>query len=291
MNILNKIFKQQKEVPVPKDIEYFIGDSKIILHSGHALPKYQKEHRLYDRFLPILAKHLPKEKIIVDVGANVGDTLISMIKNLDNKFYCVEPSNEFYEYLKMNISFLDKHLQKNIKIYKNLIGTNNFAGNIVENGLGTASLNIDDNTISNSKTISLDELLKNEKDIILIKVDTDGFDFDVLLSGNTICKNEKPILFWENEVKTEYQKNGYYELYDFLESNGYTHLFIFDNFGNLMLENSNFKTLSDLTEYIYSMNQQKSTRTIYYNDVLAVCPNNLHIANNAINEYKRLIKS
>ena len=91
-----------------------------------------------------------------------------MIKNLDNKFYCVEPSNEFYEYLKMNISFLDKHLQKNIKIYKNLIGTNNFAGNIVENGLGTASLNIDDNTISNSKTISLDELLKNEKDIILI---------------------------------------------------------------------------------------------------------------------------
>ena len=72
MNILNKIFKPQKEVPVPKDIEYFIGDSKIILHSGHALPKYQKEHRLYDRFLPILAKHLPKEKIIVDPGIGFG---------------------------------------------------------------------------------------------------------------------------------------------------------------------------------------------------------------------------
>ena len=58
-----------------------------------------------------------------------------------------------------------------------------------------------------------------------------------------------------------------------------------------MLENVNFKTLSDLTEYIYSMNHQKSTRTIYYNDVLAVCSNNLHIANNAINEYKQIIKS
>lgn len=291
MNILNKIFKQQKDSPAAKDIEYFIGDNKIILNQGHALPKYQKEHRLYDRFLPILAKHLPKEKIIVDVGANVGDTLISMIQNLDNKFYCIEPSDEFYEYLKKNILLLDKRLQSNIKIFKNLIGTNKFTGTIVENGLGTASLNVSDNSVSNSKTISLDELSKNEKDVILIKVDTDGFDFDVLLSGNTILKDEKPILFWENEIKTENQKNGYNELYDFLESNGYTHLFIFDNFGNLMLENSNFKTLSDLTEYIYSMNQQKSTRTIYYNDILAVCPNNLNIANNAINEYKRLIKS
>lgn len=292
MNIFNKFIKKEITEDIQlKDIEYVIEEQKVLLPANHLLPKFQTENKLYDRFLPVLSKCLPNEKIIVDIGANVGDTVVSMIQHSNNTFFCVEPSNEFYEYLKKNILSLDVNKQSHIKVFKNLIGTNKFSGNIIENGLGTASLHIIDNNISHNNIISLDDLLQNQKNVILIKVDTDGFDFDVLLSGKTFCLNEKPILYWENEVKTEIQKNGFYELYEFLESIGYNHLFIFDNFGNLMIENTDFKTLSYLTEYVYSMNNNNCTRTIYYNDILATCSNNIDNVYNAINEYRKIIKS
>ncbi len=292
MNIFNKFFREERKEDIQlKDVEYLIEKQKVILPANHLLPRFQKENKLYDRFLPILSKCLPEEKIIVDIGANVGDTLISMIQHSDNNFFCVEPSEEFYEYLNKNISTLDTNKQSQIKVFKYLIGTNKFSGKIIENGLGTASLKITDSNTAPNNIISLDDLLQNQNNVILIKVDTDGFDFDVLLSGKTSCLNEKPILYWENEVKTEIQKNGFYELYEFLESIGYNHIFIFDNFGNLMIENTDFKTLSHLTEYVYSMNNHNCTRTIYYNDILATCSNNIDIVNNAICEYKKIIIS
>jgi hypothetical protein len=49
----------------------------IELTPDHLLPTYQKNHPKYDRFLPVLVAHLEKGCVIVDVGANVGDSVNS----------------------------------------------------------------------------------------------------------------------------------------------------------------------------------------------------------------------
>ena len=68
----------------------------------HALSRYKKFHKNYDRFLPHLVKYFKSTKYtVVDIGANVGDTLASMIEiNSKLNFICIEADNNFFEYLK-----------------------------------------------------------------------------------------------------------------------------------------------------------------------------------------------
>lgn len=295
MNFFNKYFSDKVKKTksdantMSNEIKYKIGNYEIFLPIQHSLPRFQSEHRLYDKFLPILAKHLPSEKTVIDVGANVGDTLFSMIQNSNSRYLCIEPSDEFYSYLEKNISLLNKEEKSKIELYKKIIGTGSFSGKIVENIFGTASLQILENDPHLPPIIALDKLISDKSEIILIKVDTDGFDYDVLLSAKEICKIAHPILYWENEVKTNTQREGFFKLYEQLQIAGYNHIFIFDNFGNVMIEDRNFDTLKNLTNYVYSMNNQNCTRTIYYNDVLAVTTQNLEIAKNAISEYRKTL--
>ena len=58
---------------------YRIGNSYITLDFTHRLPDYQFSHPYYDRFLPHLVSYLPSHSVVIDVGANVGDTLVGMI--------------------------------------------------------------------------------------------------------------------------------------------------------------------------------------------------------------------
>lgn len=293
MKLFNRFFSDKENTTkigfksLSAAIKYKIGNYEIFLPPQHALPRFQSEHRLYDKFLPVLAKHIPSDKTVIDIGANVGDTLFSMIQNLDSRYLCIEPSEEFYSYLEKNISLLNDEEKSKIELYKNIIGTGRFSGKIVENIFGTASLQILENETHLPQIIALDKLIKNKEKIILIKVDTDGFDYDVLLSAGEICKISNPILYWENEVQTNTQREGFFQLYEQLQIAGYNHIFIFDNFGNIMIEDCNFTTLKNLTNYVYSMNNQNCTRTIYYNDVLAVTGQNLEIAKNAILEYRK----
>ena len=60
------------------DTEYRFADFSIVLPADHALPIYQKAHRLYDRFLPHLSKYIESGSTVIDVGANCGDTVAAM---------------------------------------------------------------------------------------------------------------------------------------------------------------------------------------------------------------------
>ena len=53
------------------------------LNSAQVIAQSKAQHRLYDRFLPVLCRHIPPGWI-VDVGANVGTTAKGMAKECDN---------------------------------------------------------------------------------------------------------------------------------------------------------------------------------------------------------------
>lgn len=264
---------------------YSIGSYTLSIPLNWSLPDIQKKHKLYDRFLPVLAKHFTGNSSIIDVGANIGDTTIALLQVCKNPILSIEPSELFHSYLLKNLSAVNSEDKKRVEVIKKLVGTGEVAGTLRYSKNSTATLQVA--TIQNSATHTpLNNLVKEPGNVILIKVDTDGFDFDVILSGAEILTQSEPLLFWENDIQEEFQLIGYSKMYKLLQEKGYNYLYIFDNYGNLMTEESNFKTLLDINQYGYSMKGNNLTRTIYYTDVLACTDKNLAIAKASIKEYR-----
>jgi hypothetical protein len=133
----------------------------------------------------------------------------------------------------------------------------------------------------------LDDILPDIDTVVLLKSDVDGFDFDVIESAEKILAASEPILFFENQIDNDIQYQGFDRLYDFLEQKGYNTVYIFDNFGNIIVEKSNYHILRNINRYVYSMAKYNTTRTIYYTDVLAVTDKRLSTVEQAMDDYKR----
>jgi len=264
---------------------YQVEGYNIRIPRKHQLSLFQKQYPLYDKFLPILVKHLPKSGKIADVGANIGDTLFSTMFRCKNDFICIEGSDFFFEYLLNNIALLPESEQKRIVNYKALVGTGKISGELSHVSSRTAALVASETSAPTHQPF--DEIVKNDGEIALIKSDTDGFDWDVLLSTAKTLAQYKPVLFWENEVRDESQAAGMVRLYELLKSKGYSQVYVFDNFGNLMMENVTIDTLLSLNQYLLSMNKGQSERTIFYVDVLAVTDDKKQTATNAVAEFKK----
>ncbi len=267
-----------------KSFSYSIGKYLIKIPLKHSLSLFQKNYKLYNRFLPILSKCLTSDETIIDIGANVGDTAISMMNETTAKIICIEPSDIYFSYLEKNIRNLPALQQEQLSCIKAFVGTNVFSGKLKHSG-GTAV--VEESINGNVKYKSLDDLLKTSSTISLIKVDIDGFDYDALLSAKESIRKLKPILFWENQIDNKTQFEGYEKLYNFLEKNDYKYLYIFDNFGNLMFENADYNALRNINSYVYSMKSFRCTRTIFYTDILAVSDKDNPRVNQVISEYKK----
>lgn len=265
--------------------KYQIGKYKIVTPPNYALSKMQYKHKLYDRFLSVLVNHLTPNKLIIDVGANIGDTAITILQYCQNPIICIEPSELYFSYLKENVNNLCQDDYNRLSLFKKLVGTGSLSGALVHHAGGTASIDI----AENSKEIThvrLDDLIDESFNVALLKVDTDGFDYDVIKSAERILSDSRPILFWENYMADDMQYKGFNELYLLLTKKEYRYIYIFDNFGNLITEEHNFETLKNINSYIYSMDKHGCTRTLYYTDILAATEENSLIVKNAINKYR-----
>lgn len=117
--------------------------------------------------------------------------------------------------------------------------------------------------------------LRNMQNIVLYKSDIDGYDW-VVLKG--IDLSDEPIIFFENEVRN-YSKELFYEGYKRLDKYSF---YVFDNYGNLMLEDVKIEHLDQLNRWV--LNSKK----IYYTDILAVTKKHQQIVEKAITEFKEL---
>jgi tRNA G46 methylase TrmB len=88
---------------------YNYKNFSILLPINHMLPDYQKANPKYDKLLPIVSKYINQNEMIIDIGANVGDTLAAMVDENPNPIYlCIEPEDEYYSYLLKNVDIIKK---------------------------------------------------------------------------------------------------------------------------------------------------------------------------------------
>lgn len=235
---------------------------------SHKLLFYQKEFPLYDRQLSKLCRWLggkmDRKVNIIDVGANVGDTVRNI--GIKEAFYlCIEGDVSFSKYVKSNLKGYDYAIEK--VFLNDEKSTSRF---IVESSNGTGHLKKTKDALDEINLITLDELLETKYPNIgfdLLKVDTDGFDFKVIRGARNCLRRWQPLLFFEwDKAYCKEQGEDPLSIFPLLEELNYEECLLFDNFGNAFA-NVNTKNIALLESYI---DKTIGDGLPYYYDVLAI---------------------
>jgi len=240
-------FKRQLRIFFKIDQIIYIDNKKIILPPGHLLSLYESVYPKYDRFLPTVIGKIKENEVIIDIGANIGDTLFRLLNiNTRPYYYCIEADNFFFEYLQKNKKSLDVNIQNKVILIKTLVG-DQLKGNLSETTTGTKSL-IESNLGNKSK--KLDDIIMEYKikNIKLIKVDVDGFDYNILFSAINELKNNKPDIFFEYMPLNESGKTNYLRLIEKMNEIGYSNWTMLDNYGSIIFENKGYIDVIDKTK-------------------------------------------
>lgn len=272
---------------IGKENEHKFGELSIILPHGHMLPKYKKRHKNYDRFLPHLSTYVSPGETIIDVGANVGDTLAGMIeRNPWAKYICIEADDTFFRQLNKNISRI-KTLNNHVDVFaiKELIG-NGQSGVRLEGHGGTKHAVV--GTGGSIKSVPLSVVmakLPSQSRIRILKSDIDGFDYDVINSSIDIIREHKPIVYFECEYSSEDQKLEFERSMARLGREGYLDWSVFDNYGDIILRTDDINNVVQIIDYIWRQNVSRSTRTVYYLDIMACVEDDKQLIDNVLNGY------
>lgn len=239
---------------------------------SHKMLFYQKDFPLYDRQLSRLcnwlASYLNREIGIIDVGANIGDTVRNI--GLSNAFYlCIEGDKSFSKYIKSNLKGY-KYALENVFLCDNESQGGKYS---IHSSNGTGHLAKDENEGNIVNTITLDDLLTkkyNKRKFDLLKIDTDGFDFKVIRGGYDYLKEELPLLYFEwDKNYCQEQSEDPLSIFPLLDKIGYTKCILFDNYGNYF---DCVATSGTQLLHSYLENTQEEGLPYYY-DVLAIPEN------------------
>jgi FkbM family methyltransferase len=277
MNFLQRLQRKIRMI-FRLPLKYKINGVKLWLPPEHLLPFYQAKFPLYDRFLPFLAYELPAKSIVIDVGANVGDTSVPLFDaNPSLIFMCIEPDDYYFKFLCKNTA----NKGGSFVLRKSLIGTKSESFTLKGGGgTKTAKSNVE----GSMRHESLDSLVKvsNSDEISLIKTDTDGWDHDVILSGQITIKRFKPLIFSEFQLVNSSSIHNYIKAIRMLREVGYDQAFIFRNVGQY----HGSKNLLELESFL---SQQAGDSLRYkeaeYFDILLSDRNHLLIAENAVKRF------
>ena len=267
--------------------KYRIGKSTITLPSDHLLSAYQGSYKQYDRFLPHLVKYLDDGSIVIDVGANVGDTVAAMVASNDKlRYVCVEADDDFFDYLVKNTEQL---VQDNagvvIDSHKCLVGLS--VKGVKLHGVGGTKHAEKSNDAEALSSRPLDDLISEIgcAPISLIKSDVDGYDYDVIDSAENSISESNCLLYFECQYENESQFDGYKSCLKRIGTLGYDRFAIFDNFGALVASAVEIEVVFELMNYVRRQNNGSSVRTIHYFDILAYKPAHNSLVSSVLRDY------
>lgn len=158
-----------------------LGDSGVIDNYYFYLFEYQESI--------FLIKYLKRIDTFVDIGSNHGHyTLISSCL-VGSRTISIEPVKETFKRLKMNVEL---NTLENVELIQ--LGISNEEGYLnISNDKGPMNRIIDNTIKTNSEKIkvtTLDKLLRNEKNISVIKIDVEGYEKQVLEGSYELLMNQ-----------------------------------------------------------------------------------------------------
>ena len=280
---INEISKYPKRFSLDLELqykskEYQIGNHKILLPLDHLLDKYQANWKRYDTVLGDVARIVFQkypESTAIDIGANVGDTAALINKHIHVPVLCIEGHPDFIPFLEYNAAQIG-----DIAIAPYFVGENGESislANISSDG-GTASIvNSVNDPFSHDRII-----LKSLSTIIglypkfqsakLLKIDVDGYDFDIINNSIDTISLLQPIICFEYD--TSFRTTGKAESLNAIENLfkiGYSYFLVYDNFGNYLmhLTEKDSEKFVDLNAYLNCNHHKSGKPAVFYFDVYA----------------------
>jgi len=222
-----------------------------------------KQFPLYNSEIGRLVKVINRkynDLTVIDVGANIGDTLY-IIKDADisANVICFEGDDYSYSYLEKNASeFTNVFLSKNYLGEKNEVLNIHFDqekfNNTILLGKGNGNKQIKINKLDDVITNSF---LQFKPTIKLLKVDTEGFDINILLGGLEMIRETKPIIHFEyNRLCMDKNNIDGLSIFETLKRHGYDRVLFFENVGRLFLDTKleNMELIHNLHEAVDGVN-------------------------------------
>ncbi len=186
------------------------NDVLIVKHGKYKFPFYNdgdfaellyhaKWKEFYKEEREKIESYVEKGSAAIDVGGNLGfySLILSELVGDEGKVYTFEPSPECYRKLSKTISVNNL---KNVEIFNLGLGEDEKKAELYYNpnqtGLSSIVQKVSDNVVAEEiKLTTLDKFAeKIDRKISLIKIDTEGYEPQVLSGGRKLFAEHKPVL-------------------------------------------------------------------------------------------------
>jgi FkbM family methyltransferase len=194
-----KIFRRMKEVPLC--VEYLGNDFWLPSRSGVGWQiAYGAE---WDSQMRVVLPHvLTEPRVCIEVGSNIGASTV-LIQNLfpEAALVLAEPAQRFRRYLVKNLKANPNVVHIEDRIIASKTGlTATIQTNWTTGSASNANYGADLTSRESLMTVALDDLVKELGllgRIDFIKVDTDGYEYEVFSGARQTVVNDKPLIFTE----------------------------------------------------------------------------------------------
>lgn len=209
---------------------------RLFLPLSHALPLYLQQHRFYDRLPRRLGDFVRRRHgrlSCIDVGANVGDTVAAFHPHESDHFLAIEPNPVHNRLLRANWVG-----NPNVTVAAYVCSSvSDEARFVIREHDGTASVHASAAGAPMSRR-ALDDILTDApaaNTANVLKVDTDGHDFEVIAGAEQFLARNRPAVFMECDIfgNSRYVEDCLRTL-DLFRRHGYLSFLAYDNFGNPM---------------------------------------------------------
>jgi FkbM family methyltransferase len=218
--------------------------------------------------------------MLIDIGANIGDTAAIMATYSNSPLVLIEPSEIYGQFLRKNIA----RLPNQTTVHAVMISANKTEQGILVHAGGTARFETVDGAGTQMECKSLADVSAERPS--MIKIDTDGFDLPILEANLDFLARFQPCLFYENEVKDGRSREAADRVITSLHDIGYRHFALFDDSGLHIISTTEPAILYSLNAYLYKVRSSPVERDLYNYDVLCATQNDKDVFT-AVDDYYR----
>jgi FkbM family methyltransferase len=251
-------------------VRFNFDDFVISLPLSHPLPALLKLYPHYSSNLGRIAAYVCEKYkddfYLIDIGANIGDTVAILRREAHFPILCIEGNETFFSILKKNTCML-----KDIHVENVFIGDKSGHAELnTEIRAGTMRIfkpDINGNRRRLSDAISTEQKIYTEikrlSEVIekysnfskakLLKIDTDGFDGFIIRSSTNFIELAKPIIFFEYDpLFLKEQGDDGVSIFINLRESGYLQALMYDEWGKFMfsIDLSNRILIEDIHTYL-----------------------------------------
>jgi FkbM family methyltransferase len=234
-------------------VDLLLGTFNLRLPLSHELPFYRRKFPHYASNLGKVSFHARRkypDLTMIDIGANIGDSVAIAHSYSDHPVLCLEGEPRFFQLLKENTRNLPA-----VEIEQTFIGAPGDHVGSIDVRSGNAQVLLGP-TPGQSTICTLTEALARHPRFAsakLLKIDAEGFDCRIIAAEIKLLKANKPIVFFEYYPKcSELVGQKAFPVFTTLSSLGYSMVLIYRNVGSYLMSLTldQLDALQDLHHFI-----------------------------------------